>query len=338
MTDRQHMTDYMRGVAALLVCLCHFRHALPREAHEFIYAAGTLGVQVFFVISGFIIPYSLARSGYTLAALPRFLLKRFARLQPPLLAALALTFVLSHAAVWYKGAGAAADFDFTAFWQTALYLRVPDENPVVWTLIVEAKYYLFIGLLFPVLFSKDARVRIGAFALCALASATAFHAVPVLQHLPLFLMGFAACQVKLGLASRNEAVALALLAAASALPGSTAAQIVTGLAAAGLVTVHAGPQWKTGLFLGAISYSLYLIHFPLGVKFLNLTLPHIGWPWYMLMLPAVFAVCIGVAAVFWRVFENPAALWSQKIRLAPRRIAPVASAVPAPEPAIAQKD
>lgn len=335
MTSRQHMTDYLRGVAALMVCLCHFRHALPQSLDTFVHDAGALGVQVFFVISGFIIPFSLARSNYRLTSFPRFILKRIARLQPPLLAGLALTFVLSHAAIWYKGAGAAS-FDLRAFLQTALYMRIPSENPVVWTLIVEAKYYLFIGLLHPLLFSRDARVRLGSFALCVLASATALRLIPDLAHLPLFLMGFAACQYKLGLASWREAAALALLAAASAWPGSTGAQIATGLLAAVLVTIQAGPQWKSGLFLGSISYSLYLIHFPVGVKLLNLILPRIGWPWYMLMLPVTLAACIAVAALLWKLAENPSAQWSQKVRLSPRRPAPVIA--PQPVPAVAQKE
>src|ERR1035441_2897196 len=46
---------------------------------------GWLGVEIFFVISGFIIPYSLYKAGYRVSDFTRFLLKRIARLDPPYL-------------------------------------------------------------------------------------------------------------------------------------------------------------------------------------------------------------------------------------------------------------
>jgi peptidoglycan/LPS O-acetylase OafA/YrhL len=45
---------------------------------------------MFFVLSGFIIPYSMARASYTVADFPRFVLKRVTRIDPPYLVAIAL--------------------------------------------------------------------------------------------------------------------------------------------------------------------------------------------------------------------------------------------------------
>lgn len=52
---------------------------------------GYTGVYISFVISGFIIPYSLHRGGYTLRNFGRFLIKRGIRLYPPYLISIPVT-------------------------------------------------------------------------------------------------------------------------------------------------------------------------------------------------------------------------------------------------------
>ena len=38
-----------------------------------------------------------------------------------------------------------------SIFQSFFYLHIPADNPVFWTLRVEAEYYVFVGLLFPLL-------------------------------------------------------------------------------------------------------------------------------------------------------------------------------------------
>ena len=81
---RNETVDALRAAAALSVCFFHFTHgqsyfqdvSIVRPAGAF----GWLGVEVFFVISGFIVPYSMARAGYRLAMWPRFMAKRLGHL------------------------------------------------------------------------------------------------------------------------------------------------------------------------------------------------------------------------------------------------------------------
>ncbi len=49
----------LRGLAALGVCLMHFAGTLESDIIQNIARFGGYGVQVFFVISGFILPYSM---------------------------------------------------------------------------------------------------------------------------------------------------------------------------------------------------------------------------------------------------------------------------------------
>jgi len=69
----------LRGAASAQVCVYHlFAHgqAFFPLIHLAIYRAGPFGVDVFFVLSGFVIPFSMSRAGYEISSYPRFILKR----------------------------------------------------------------------------------------------------------------------------------------------------------------------------------------------------------------------------------------------------------------------
>lgn len=78
------LVDDIRGLAALSVAWFHLTNTWGdwvQETGRF----GWLGVEAFFVVSGFIIPYSIKCSypGYTLRDYPGFLARRMIRLEPP---------------------------------------------------------------------------------------------------------------------------------------------------------------------------------------------------------------------------------------------------------------
>lgn len=81
--NRVSTIDALRGIASLAVCWFHLTNGnpkfLPDGALKASGAYGWLGVEAFFVISGFVIPFSLYRSGHELKDYPRFLYKRVVR-------------------------------------------------------------------------------------------------------------------------------------------------------------------------------------------------------------------------------------------------------------------
>jgi peptidoglycan/LPS O-acetylase OafA/YrhL len=85
--------DALRGAAALSVAWFHLTNTFAGASRE-AGAAGWLGVDCFFVISGFVIPLSLHRAGHGLAQFPAFMAKRLIRIEPPYLASLALVVAL----------------------------------------------------------------------------------------------------------------------------------------------------------------------------------------------------------------------------------------------------
>ena len=78
------------------VAVFHFSAALPSEVARFIGTFAWLGVDVFFVISGFVIPLSLHDRGYRPSHYPNFLLRRLLRLEPPYLVSIAMVILLEY--------------------------------------------------------------------------------------------------------------------------------------------------------------------------------------------------------------------------------------------------
>src|ERR1017187_46026 len=161
-TSHQRLStlDALRGLAALGVCWFHFTNGnkafLPDGLLKSSGAYGWLGVEMFFVISGFIIPYTLQRSGYRSSDYGRFLIKRIIRLDPPYLVAILAVIALNYASAASPGFNG-PHFNFSLVQVTLHlgYLNVffgyPWLNPVFWTLAIELQYYLAVGLLFPLI-------------------------------------------------------------------------------------------------------------------------------------------------------------------------------------------
>ncbi len=312
MKQRNATIDYLRGLAAFMVCVCHYRHTLPDNLAA-IAKHGEIGVQIFFVISGFIIPYSMEKGGYQLVDFGRFWFKRLVRLQPTFLAALLFTFLLSRTSSHFKSG--APDFSFSDLATSAVYLRVPSENPVIWTLIVELKYYLFISLLFPLLFSRNHTIRRLSFSGCLALATWLIPYAETLRHAPCFFLGFAACYLRTGRSSPRESLILSVLVIAAAFTGSSIPQISTGVLTSVAILYLPTIHWKLGAFFGAISYSLYLVHFPLGVKIVNASLPHFTGSAHWVLMPVTIAICSATAYVLFKLVEEPSARWSQQIKL-----------------------
>lgn len=134
------------GIRAIAVLLVVFFHAQTPGFH-----AGYLGVDVFFVLSGFLITSlllgELASTGGI--HLRRFYFRRLARLMPPLIGLIALYLVLAPL-VWPEHAHHIRDAFIAGFYLSD-YSVVADVHPVMlkhsWSLSIEQHYYLLWPLL-----------------------------------------------------------------------------------------------------------------------------------------------------------------------------------------------
>lgn len=150
-TSRMDWLDALRGLAALVVV---FEHSLDVLLPEIRGAAspwfdfGRYGVFVFFLVSGYVVPFSLERRG----SVRQFWAGRFFRLYPAWCVALMLALALGTAGLSYGLPPALGERP----WASALahltmlqdLLGVPNTVNVLWTLSYEMVFYLLITAMF----------------------------------------------------------------------------------------------------------------------------------------------------------------------------------------------
>ena len=114
------VVEYLRGIASLSVAWFHLTNQYKDSWVALIGSYGWLGVEIFFVISGFVIPYSIWKvyPNYSITSFPTFLARRIVRLEPPYLVSVALVVMLhylSSSVPWFRGEAPSYDFAQIAF-------------------------------------------------------------------------------------------------------------------------------------------------------------------------------------------------------------------------------
>ncbi len=148
---RNYGLDAIRAAAISLVVLAHYIRPVP--------VAGLLGVELFFVLSGFLIGEILyrtlqAQESVSLGDLGRFWRRRWTRTLPNYYLFLGLNVALVSLADGTVGAG--------TVWRYALFLQnlrgpMPEFYAVSWSLAVEEWFYLLLPLAFFALYLAAGR-------------------------------------------------------------------------------------------------------------------------------------------------------------------------------------
>jgi peptidoglycan/LPS O-acetylase OafA/YrhL len=340
-TTRIEIIDALRGLAALSVCWYHFTQGvgefLPEGPVKASGRYGFRGVAVFFVISGFVIPYTLFRQSYNIRDYGRFIAKRIVRLDPPYFVSLAMVlgvgFFLMRFTNYKRGILPYSSWQQIVFHIGYLNAVLHYEwlSPVYWSLAVEFQYYLALGLLFP-LFSRW-RTFLPLFALfCAAARVLSFQAL-VFPYLPWFLFGVVAFKFvanQFGLLPYIVLTATLLINACFA-DGVLCAGVLCATSL--LITFVRFPIGNILRFFGAISYSLYLTHAPIGATVINLS-KHFDPTYYqkLFVLALALALTVFVSYLMYRFVEKPSLNLAAKIRYQVKK-KPLIVAEPAEAPA-----
>lgn len=142
--------DALRGLAVLFVVYEHLGDNLlaeARHATDPLFPAGRVGVYLFFLVSGYIIPASLERKGNMRA----FWVSRVFRLYPLYAVALASTLALHMAGLMPIDRAVGAHVTTTVFAHVTMLptlVNAPMVLQVTWTLAYEMAFYLLVTALF----------------------------------------------------------------------------------------------------------------------------------------------------------------------------------------------
>jgi len=308
----------LRGIAVIAVCFCHFGkpvaagNILP-GMFQWFSDNGKYGVHIFFVISGFVIPFSLWRAQYSLKDYFPFLYKRLLRLHPPYLIALAITLVIS-AASYYSRHLINPETPLTIL-KSLVYAHAPIDNPVFWTLRVEAQYYIFIGLFFIMVREyKILALCVGIPIFVLLGQTQVINYLVFFNFATFFFIG------TVGFLIYNSEVkpTLEWIMLLFLILFSFYFYEVGGAMASAITVLFILFFRKTVSPIyehpGEISYSIYLLHFPIGTKLINLLQRFTNPSYYWVLFTVALIVVYATGWMFWKYVETPAARWSNNVK------------------------
>jgi peptidoglycan/LPS O-acetylase OafA/YrhL len=334
----RHDIAGLRAVAILLVLLFHYGVTSM--------SGGFVGVDVFFVISGYVITKSIAddvgRNGHSVGPLlARFYNRRIRRIVPALVAVLAATLIAGWFLLMpgdYTSTGESAAYSAIGagnlyfYWHTGYFDREAELQPLLnmWSLGVEEQFYLVWPLLLGAILwvSKGRRAVVAGIVaalvlvglICSVQTAasdpTAAFYLPYPRAWELgvgALLAFLPSVRWRAVSELMGVVGLALIGwSVFTLVGTTASPgwpMVPAVLGSALLVWPRAENWTARIlglrpftFIGDISYSLYLIHWPLLVLFRHYAN---GDTPTWLEATVLGVVSVGLSYLSWRFVEEP---------------------------------
>ncbi|MGA2811238.1 MAG: acyltransferase [Candidatus Acidiferrum sp.] len=333
MQNRIPQLDGVRGVAILLVLFVNTSEKYPALHLQRVFADGWMGVDLFFVLSGFLITRILLGSKASGHYFRNFYVRRALRILPLYYAVLLFLFVL---VPWLRPSEAQVIFARSSpWWSYPLFLQnflvaIPTQAPgplgASWSLAIEEQFYLLWPLV--VLSCSIPQLRRIALTMIIIAAPLAFylgsHHVLIYSNVFCRQVGLmAGALLALLLASRASeparyvklawlslVVTLTLAILSEAYGARWLAFTAVALAAASFIflALYSAQRWLQAvlrnrflMYTGTISYGLYLLHKIVDDLAQSLHLDRHP----ALLLPVVFAGSYAAATVSWNLLEKP---------------------------------
>ncbi|UCV15287.1 acyltransferase family protein [Quatrionicoccus australiensis] len=332
-SNRMPLIDALKAIAALLVLSNHFSSygplaAIARDAFPglfgWLFEYGRMAVQIFLVIAGFLAARALSREGQALAVSPLPLLwKRYLRLAVPYLAAIGLAIAAAALAdQWMDDEAIPARATFSQWLAHALLLHgvlgIDALSAGVWYIAIDFQLFALMAVLL-----WSGRIRILAPALVLLVATASlfwFNRDAELDNWAIYFFGSYGLGAAAWWASDRRQMSAWLGVIATVAIAALVVDFRLRIALALAVAMTLGFSRRTGLldqwpnfrplsFLGQISYSVFLVHFPVLLLAnavytrLELDSPTSA----ILGLVAALTASLLAATAFYRWIESPAA-------------------------------
>jgi peptidoglycan/LPS O-acetylase OafA/YrhL len=313
---RLHEVDGLRGVAAAIVVIFHYFFLYNNMyQHNFdipeLFKYGQYGVHLFFMISGFVIFWTISNS----AKPSDFLWSRFSRLFPVFWAAVILTFVV---VTVFGLEGREASLIEFLFNMSMLheFVGIAHVDGVYWTLTLELAFYFWMYVLMRT--AQLENIDKWLIAWVAIAGLLAYRKLGVeifpfleklflIQYVELFALGICLFKIKAGLQTKFTygLVLLSFLSVFSKYSNEIAIGFCVGywlffLAATNKLGLLA---FKPLAYLGTISYALYLTHQNIGYVIMNLLYSY-SIPAYLTIIITMFTSLV-IAILLTHLVEKP---------------------------------
>jgi peptidoglycan/LPS O-acetylase OafA/YrhL len=343
----------IRGIAAVMVLFWHLREVQTGQFVHFgwldaIPSFGYLGVDVFFLLSGFILSYayrSWFADGLRRSKLYDFAVARVARLYPLHLFALALMIL-----AWWAGhrffhvtpnneESYTVPAVFANLFLVQEWFRLGSPNPVSWSISVELASYL----IFPFAITLTARMpKWWGFAALPVFLAMALLApVRLLRGVAEFYFGFSAFSLvtqypPLRLPPWATLAALLLPFYLSFFLGREILPAVIPCFCLAIAGITSNEDWLCRLsrskpvwYLGEISYSIYMMQWFVWVFFKHAVSRQTSFlethPY--LLIGIALSTILAVASVTYRIIEMPVRRWLVAFAKGRRAVPAVGTAV-----------
>jgi peptidoglycan/LPS O-acetylase OafA/YrhL len=337
--QKVQFANTLRGIAAVIVVLSHYlglfwfarpdvsaltglpllpdHIATPAATYVFILPQpihlGPLGVSIFFLISGFVIPFSFEHQSRL-----QFALARTLRIWPTYTVGFLASVLVLYLADRHFGTSPPFSFG-TALSHSVLGLRQllgePAIDPVVWTLEVEIKFYALAFLIGPLL----RRASMACFAVPAILWLLAFnHVLPhwLDQALPYLVFMFVGTAFnfwfrgKLAAIPAAAVVAALMIGAGSIVPPKElpwwSINYASGFAifVASMLGSRFFQASRITTFLADISYPLYVVHSFIGYAVMTILIQSFAMDGTLAFIAALLAAIV-VAWIVHRLVEMP---------------------------------
>jgi peptidoglycan/LPS O-acetylase OafA/YrhL len=310
--------EWLRGIAAIMVCLYHFTNFFLSKTAlaALLFQYGYLAVQAFFVISGFVIPFSMEKKGYKITDAWTFIKKRIVRIEPGYWVSIVLMLAM----------------DFSARLQPSFKGILPDASPlnlflhtfhinailgftwireIYWTLAIDWQFFLLMCVSFWAFAHRQAWVRY-----LSLSIFVGLHWIAAPQWLSYHSFGFAAGMMLFYFYTSRCSIFEFVFGLATILVLDYQYMGITHLLAISssvVIILACNQAWSPILYLGKLSYSIYLTHLFLGWTFCTFVAMFTQNEW--LITASIFAslgLNIWFADFFNQKIEIPLQAWMEK--------------------------